>query len=252
LREFRRGLKETGYVEGENVSIVYRWAENDLERLPGLAAELVRRPVAVIAASGGPAVAIAAKAATTTTPIVFAVGEDHQGGGHPHMKRRELITLLSGGRQRGHLSFKLVPRAELVPYSVSLRLVFAHCGAWANDHCAPSMYGVWHRFYRCRLMPILMVTISQVLGGVGDGAAADLGELADCAHERGDGALARAVRRLGVRLHPAALLPLRPRRAHGLLLEKIFRLRAPEQRGEHGVENRGRGGGLEPEAVSRS
>jgi hypothetical protein len=47
----------------------------------------------------------------------------------------------------------------------------------------------------------------------------------------------------------AALLPLRPRRAHGLLLEKIFRLRAPEQRGEHGVENRGRGGGLESEAV---
>ena len=67
--------------------------------------------------------------------------------------------------------------------------------------------------------------------------------------ERGDGALARAVRGLGVRLHPAALLPLRPRRARGLLLEKIFRLRAPEQRGKHGVENRGRGGGLEPEAV---
>jgi len=76
LREFRRSLKETGYVEGENVSILYRWAENDLDRLPGLAAELARRPVAVIVASGGPAVAIAAKAATTTTPIVFAVGED--------------------------------------------------------------------------------------------------------------------------------------------------------------------------------
>jgi hypothetical protein len=44
-----------------------------------------------------------------------------------------------GRRQRGHLSFKLVSRAKLVPYSVSLRLVFAHCGAWANDHCAPSI-----------------------------------------------------------------------------------------------------------------
>jgi putative tryptophan/tyrosine transport system substrate-binding protein len=76
LREFRRGLKETGYVEGENVSIVYRYAENDVDRLPALAAELVRRPVAVIVTSGGPGVAIAAKAATTTIPVVFAVGED--------------------------------------------------------------------------------------------------------------------------------------------------------------------------------
>ena len=65
------------------------------------------------------------------------------------MKGRELITLHSGERQRGHLSFKLVPRAKLVPYSVSLRLVFAHRGAWANDHCAPSIYGIWHHFYCC-------------------------------------------------------------------------------------------------------
>jgi putative ABC transport system substrate-binding protein len=76
LREFRRGLKEAGYVEGENVSIVYRWAENDVERLSALAAELTRRPVSVIVAAGGPGVAIAAKTATTTIPIVFAVGED--------------------------------------------------------------------------------------------------------------------------------------------------------------------------------
>jgi hypothetical protein len=47
-------------------------------------------------------------------------------------------------RQRGHLSFKLVSRAKLVPYPVSLRLVFAHCGSWANDHCVPSIYGIWH------------------------------------------------------------------------------------------------------------
>ena len=76
LRAFRQGLKETGYVEGENVAIEYRWAENQLDRLPALAAELVRRQVAVIAATGGAASALAAKAATTTIPIVFVVAED--------------------------------------------------------------------------------------------------------------------------------------------------------------------------------
>jgi putative tryptophan/tyrosine transport system substrate-binding protein len=76
LREFRRGLKETGYVEGENTAIAYRYAENQLDRLPDLAAELVRQRVAVIAAAGGPATAFAAKAATATIPIIFGVPED--------------------------------------------------------------------------------------------------------------------------------------------------------------------------------
>jgi putative tryptophan/tyrosine transport system substrate-binding protein len=76
LRAFRQGLKETGYVEGENVAIEYGWAEGQFDRLPALAAELVRRRVAVIAAAGGSPSALAAKAATTTVPIVFSVSED--------------------------------------------------------------------------------------------------------------------------------------------------------------------------------
>ena len=76
LRGFRQGLQENGYIEGDNIRIIYRWGENQFDRLPELAEDLVRRQVAVIATSGSDHAATAAKSATTTIPIVSIFSQD--------------------------------------------------------------------------------------------------------------------------------------------------------------------------------
>src|SRR5262249_49831267 len=73
---FRKGLSETGYVEGRNVAVEYHWLEGNYERLPALLDDVVRRGVAVIAVPGSSPISVAAKAATATIPIVFGVAED--------------------------------------------------------------------------------------------------------------------------------------------------------------------------------
>jgi putative ABC transport system substrate-binding protein len=126
MAAFHQGLRETGYVEGQNVAIEYRWAEGHYDRLPALAADLVGRKVDVIATAGGTSSAFAAKRATSTIPIVFCgigdpVGEGFtaslsQPGGN--ITGMSLVTRKLNAKRLELLS-ELVPRAEAIALLVN-------------------------------------------------------------------------------------------------------------------------------------
>jgi ABC-type uncharacterized transport system substrate-binding protein len=168
---FRRGLSETGYVEGQNVAIEYSWAEGNFDRLPALAADLVRRKVDVIASTGAEAPALAAKNATSTIPIVFIIGNDPVVDGLVTSLARPGSNLtgftLLGGEiipKRLELLTELVPGARVIALLVN-----------ANDPNGERVIGKVREATHAKGLPLHALKVSTE--GEIDAAFASLPEL---------------------------------------------------------------------------
>jgi putative tryptophan/tyrosine transport system substrate-binding protein len=143
---FHRGLGEDGFVEGQNVTIEYRWALGEYDRLPAMAAELVRRPVTVLATTGGEPAALAAQAATSTIPIVFAIGGDPVKLGLAASYNRpggnatgiNILTATLEAKRLG-LLHELVPQAATIGVLLNPKFQPAHSQLRDLQQAAPAL-----------------------------------------------------------------------------------------------------------------
>ena len=159
LAAFRRGLGEIGYVEGQNVTIEYRWAESHYDRLSAMADDLVRRPVTAIAAIGGTPTALAAKAATSTIPVVFYIGIDPVEFG--------LVASLNrpGGNMTGVVSHELVAKRievlhELVPKAAVVAVLVNPTNSYTESETRAAHEGA--RSLGLRLHFLRASTVSEI------------------------------------------------------------------------------------------
>ena len=155
LAAFRQGLGEAGFAEGQNVTIEYRWALGQQARLPALAADLVNRPVTIIAALGGDASATAAKLATSTIPIVFGIGADPVEAGLVDSVGRPGrnatgYTLLTRGLEPKRLGLlrDLLPNAAMIAvlYNPTSRPAAAQLEAFSQSAMTRNLALAWHLF----------------------------------------------------------------------------------------------------------